>query len=223
MYSKPVILAGTGLNAQVIDGFLRECFGVRAVAFTVDGSHIASDSFLDRPLVALERVAEIFPPESHVAVNCIGYNGMNRVRGRISAALHDAGYTLPGFVHPSASIGHGTMIGRNPIVAQGVLIEPCSRIGDDVVFWTGAYLGHHSTVADRVYFGPRAAVAGTVDIGANAFIGANATVRSKTAVGEFCLIGAAAYVGRDLPARSVVRPPRSTVEHDASDAFDRFH
>jgi sugar O-acyltransferase (sialic acid O-acetyltransferase NeuD family) len=217
------LIAGTGLSAEVILNFIEvDQMGV-IEGFVVDGAFASGHEFLGRPLVALNGVEKHFPPRMFCAVNCIGYNNMNRVRGRISAGLRALGYDMPGFVHPSAMLAKSNAYGSNLIAMQGVVVEPCTHIGDDVVLWSACYVGHHSRIGDRVYVGPRAVIAGTVTIGDNSFIGANATVRSKTSVGSKCLVGAASYVRRDLKDRAVLLPPKSEVSERTSDDFDTFH
>lgn len=195
----------------------------QVVAFTVDRDHLSAPEMQGRPVVPLDEIAGRYPPEAHCVVNCIGYNNMNEVRGRISAFCREAGYTMPGFVHPSATLAQDSCYGSNLIAMQGVIVEPCCCLGDDIVLWAGCYVGHHSVVGNQVYIGPRAAVGGTVTIGDNAFIGMNATVRSKIHVGSRCLVGAGSYLHHDLADRAVLMPSRSVVLDKKSDGFTYFH
>ena len=222
-YEHPIVVAGTGLNAEVIASVIEgESMGT-VVAFAVDRDHIKEPSMLGRPVIALEDMAALYPPSSHCVVNSIGYNHMNRVRGRVSSFCRESGYILPGFVHPSADLSADLKYGSNLIAMQGVVVEPCTKIGDDVVMWAGCYVGHHSVLGDRIYVGPRAAVGGTVTIGDNAFIGMNASVRSKIRIGARALVGAGSFVSQDLADGAVIVPARSVILDKTSDGFAYFH
>ncbi len=216
-------MAGTGLNAQVITAFIEETGVGEVVAFTIDGDCIADPEFLGRPVVALEELPARYPADRCCIVNSIGYNSMNETRRRISAALRQQGYDLPGFIHPSAMIDPSVRFGSNFIAVQGVIVEPFVIIGDDVTLWSGCYAGHHTVIGAGVYIGPRATVPGTVQIGENAFIGANATIRSKITIGERCLIGAGAYVHEDVAAKTILKAPVAIPASRNSDNITYFN
>lgn len=222
-YDRPVIVAGTGLNAQVISSFIEGAGAGTIAAYTIDGDHIETPEYLGRPVVPVERLSTLYPPDRHYVVNTIGFNRMNDTRARISAIVRRQGFTMPGFIHPTAIIDETARFGSNLIAVQGVIVEPFVVLGDDVTLWSGCYVGHHSAIGSNVYIGPRATVPGTVVIEDNAFIGANATIRSKITIGARCLIGAASYVHEDTPSRTVLKARGAVRSRRTSDDFDYFH
>lgn len=221
-YTRPIVISGTGLNAEVITTFIEEAKMGDVAAFTIDGEYVDRQEYLGRPVVALEELPERFPAEQYCVVNCIGYNSMNDTRRRISNTLRQQGYELPGFIHPSALIDPSVQFGSNFIAVQGVIVEPFVSIGDDVTLWSGCYVGHHSVIDSGVYIGPRAVLPGTVKVGENVFIGANATIRSKISIGARCLIGAGAYVHQDVPAKAVLKAKAAVQSKQSSDDFTYF-
>lgn len=222
-YSHPVIIAGTGLNSEVMTAFIENSKLGTVCAFAIEEKYIVEKTFLDRPIVSIEQLEKKYSPTKHELVNTIGYNNMNETRERVSGILKAKGYTLPGFIHPSTSIDPTVETGDNFIAVQSVTVEPFTTIGDNVTLWAGCYVGHHSKLGNNVYVGPAAAIAGTVTIADNSFIGMNATVRSKVKIGTRCLIGAGAFINKDVPAKKVMKPNPAVASTKTSDDYQFFN
>ena len=209
LYTKKVIILGTGDNAELLRFFIKDCGMGEVEAFAVDRQFIEESVFCDLPVVALDDLPRVHPPSSHCVVNAVGYRQMNALRSRMSRDVKAMGYEMPGFVHPSAEVASNVRTGANFIAFEKVVVEPFTTIGDDVFLWGGVFIAHHCCVDDACFFAPRAALAGNVVVGKKCFVGANATVRARVTLAEQCLIGAGACISRSTEPGTIYRPPPS--------------
>lgn len=92
------------------------------------------------------------------------------------------------------------------------MIQPYSRIGNNVIVWSGNHLGHHSVIEDNCFIASQAVVSGNVRIGGNSFVGVNATIRDNLKVGKYNLIGAGAVILKDTLDYEVYAAKGSTVK-----------
>ena len=119
------------------------------VAFTLDASHRDRDEFHGLPVVDFEHVQDTHPPDRHELLVSISYQQGNRLRER---KFHDArakGYRLTTWVSGRASVPPGVEIGENCMVFEDNTIQPFTRIGDDVILWSGNHLGHVVLIDDN--------------------------------------------------------------------------
>jgi UDP-3-O-[3-hydroxymyristoyl] glucosamine N-acyltransferase len=77
---------------------------------------------------------------------------------------------------------------------NNVSIHPRVRLGNDVFVWSGAMIGHHSTIGDHCWLTSCANISGVVTVGRSCFFAVNATVAHNVVIGDECFIGANALV-----------------------------
>lgn len=135
------------------------------------------------------------------AIVAIGTNG---VRRGFAAQLDGWGFELVNAVHPSANIAPTANIGRNVVIAAGVLVCAHCQIADSVILNTGCIVDHESMVGNASHICPGARIAGRVTIEAGAFIGIGATVIQSLRVGYESTVGAGAVVIHDVAPMSTV-------------------
>lgn len=204
-----VVIFGTGSFAQVLHFYLDVDSDYRVVAFTATTEIGAGDTFCGKPLVPFGKVSQLFPPEDHSMFVAVGYRKLNRVRAEYYHEARSLGYDLITYVSSKAIHWADTMIGDNCCILEGTTIEPFVSIGNDVVFWSGSHIGHHSSVDDHCFLASDVVIPGHTRIGRNCFIGVNATLRDGITVGDGCLIGAGATLMGDTNPGEVFLGPRS--------------
>src|SRR5262249_44581290 len=84
-------------------------------------------------------------------------------------------------------------------------IQPFTRIGDNVVLWSGNHIGHHSTISDHVFVTSHVVVSGHCSIGPNCFLGVNATLRDGLTLAEGTLVAMGACLTHDTEAWGVYK------------------
>jgi sugar O-acyltransferase (sialic acid O-acetyltransferase NeuD family) len=216
---RDVVLFGLGNIGQVVHYYMTEEGGPRVVAFTCDREFLDRDAFLDLPVVPFDEVQDAYPPDRFDMFVALGYQRMNDLR---SVRLNEArakGYATPSFVHPKASIAQDLVLGEHCLVLNDVCIQPQVRLGDNVFVWSGALLGHHSTIDRDSWISSHACIAGDVAIGRNCFVGLNATVGNNVSIGDECFLGANALVIRDVGDQRVVVQDSSQVLNVTPERF----
>lgn len=133
------------------------------------------------------------------------------VRERIVRRLAEeaaAPVDLPALVHPDATVGEDVELGEGTVVAPGVRLSACIRVGAHVHLDQNVTVGHDTVVGDFARLNPAACVSGDVTLGRGVLVGANATVLQGRSVGDHAVVGAGAVVTRDVPgSRTVIGVP----------------
>lgn len=131
-----------------------------------------------------------------------GHRGHDRLA--IQQAFLDRGLRLASVTHPlasvspSASLGVGTQVLAQAVVAAG------ARVGEACIINHKASLDHESFLGDGGHLAPGATVCGCVSLGSNVMVGAGAVVLPRLSIGDNVLIGAGAVVIDDIPSGVVV-------------------
>jgi sugar O-acyltransferase (sialic acid O-acetyltransferase NeuD family) len=198
-----VVVFGDGPVGEVVHAYLGHDSPYEVVAFTVDGSHLRSSTKRGVPVVAFERVQDLFPPDDVGMIVALGWREMNQLRAARYEAARSLGYQLISYVSTAATVAPGVEIGDNCIVLDGTIVQPFATIGADVVLWSGSHIGHHSRIGDHCFVSPHALVASDVTMGSHCFVGASATIRDGIDVERETLIGAGALIMKDTRPREV--------------------
>lgn len=129
--------------------------------------------------------------------------GRNDIRKKIAAIapkqfgwktlIHPSTY-----VHPSASIGEGT------VIFAGAIIQPDARIGKHCIVNTGVTIDHDCDIGDYVHLAPGTHLAGGVTIGEGAFLGIGTNVIQEMAIGDWVTVGAGGVVVTPISANKIV-------------------
>lgn len=137
--------------------------------------------------------------------------GENSVRARVAELPADwvVAQHETAFVHPSVSVGGGTLI------CAGVVIQPDTRIGQHVIANTSCSIDHDCIVQDFAHIAPGVTLTGGVHIGEGAFVGAGSTILPGVKIGAAATIGAGSVVLRDVDAGAkVVGVPARNLAND---------
>lgn len=214
---KKLLIFGTGDIAQIAADYFTADTDYNVIAFTVDASYITSDEFHGCPVVPFEKVAALYPPESHDMFVALSYSGMNDLRAMKCKAAMDAGYFLPSYISPKATYLSKYPPGFNCFIFEDNTIQPYVKIGDNVTIWSGNHIGHHSTIESNNFISSHVVISGHCTIKSNCFLGVNSTIGHQVVVNRFTLLGAGSCISKDtdeygvyVPARTVKLDKRST-------------
>lgn len=123
--------------------------------------------------------------------------GANRIRANLVEALE---LTWTSVVHPSAIVHPSVSIGPGSVVCAGAVVQPGTRIGRHVIVNTSASVDHDCELGDFAHIAPGAHLAGDVHIGTGTLIGIGSAVVPEVIVGDWATVGAGAAVTGNLPA-----------------------
>lgn len=191
---KPLILFGTGKIAEVLLYFFRHHSDREVVACTVDAPYMSGNEWRGLPVVPFDAISHEYPATQCDMFVALGYHDMNRLREKKCEEARALGYMLASYIHPDAGVPKDLVHGDNCFVMNQALIHPCVRLGNNVFVWSGAMVGHHSTIGDNCWLTSCANLSGSVSAGQNCFFAVNSTVGHNVTLGEACFLGANALV-----------------------------
>ncbi len=203
----PVVILGAGGHGRVVlDALLAE--GRRRVVGFLDNCPDLHGRRIDGlpVLGGLEKLAELH--RSGQVAGIIVAIGDNGVRRGLAREIRRIGVPLISVVHPSATLAESVTLGRNVLVAAGVVVCAHCQIGDSVILNTGCVVDHQTSVGEGAHICPGVRVGARCRIEPGAFVGVGATIVPRTTVGCEAVVGAGTVVTDPVePMTTVVGVP----------------
>lgn len=192
-----IVIAGAGGHGRVVLDILR-AQGAHTVRGFLDANQDLHGARVDGvPVLGhLNLLAKL---KSSGVAGAIVAIGDNRVRRRYAEKLHEAGLELINAVHPSAVLSSTVSLGRNIVIAPGVIVCVGAALRDSVILNTRATVDHECEIGEAVHVAPGVTLAGRVRVGEGAFIGIGANVLPCMTIGAYAIVGGGALVRRDVP------------------------
>lgn len=148
-------------------------------------------------ITGFDTIAEV-PTELEAGFMILPAVGSAEVRRRLCE--HAARHRLATLVAPTATLGHGAVVGPGTFVGHHAHIGPYTQIGDGVIVNTGAIVEHDCVVGSYSHVSVNATIAGRCTIGEMAMIGAGAVLIDGVTIADDVTIGAGATVVCSLHA-----------------------
>ena len=207
--SLPVIIVGGGDHAKVLVSTL--LLLQRRVLGFVD----------PKPLLPLLGIANLgdddgvftHPPDRVRLVNGIGSIESTVLRQAVYEKFREKQYIFDTVIHPSAIVAPEVHIEDGVQIMAGSVVQPGSRLGENVIINTGARVDHDCVIDAHSHVAPGVTLSGHVYIGKGAHVGTGASIIQGIKVNAGGIVGAGAVVIDDVPAgATVVGVPAKTVE-----------
>lgn len=205
---RKLVIYGTGQIASLAHYYFTNDSSYEVAGFTVDAAYVHTREFLGLPVVDFESLPKIFPVGDFEVFVAIGYSKQNRIRRDKYMEMKRLGYSLASYISSSASI-MSNEIGENCFILENNVIQPFSKVGDNVTIWSGCHIGHHSTIANHCFLASHIVVSGNVSINESCFVGVNATIRDGLSIGAECVLGAGTLLLHDASDYGVYRADES--------------
>jgi UDP-3-O-[3-hydroxymyristoyl] glucosamine N-acyltransferase len=208
---KPLILVGDSVFAEIAFEFFQFDSEFEVVAFSVEREFLKREEMFGRPVVAFEELPEIYSPAHHSIFVAIVFTQFNRLRTRLYCESKTKGFAIASYLSSAAQIRPKTVIGEHCFICEDTVIQPFTRIGRNVVIWSGNQICHRCSLEDNVFVLPNCIISDGVTIGVNSIIGANVTVGSDRIIGKDSYLGPAVLIETDVPEASIIeRMPNGT-------------
>lgn len=217
-----MIIFGTEKFGEIAHYYLEHDSEYRVVAFTIDGAYIREKHFRGLPVVPFEEAVSLYPPDRFSMLVAIGYSKLNSIREKKYYEAKSKGYRLINYVCSKATVWGDVEIGDNSFIFENQVIQPFSRIGNDVILWSGNHLGHDVIIGDHTWVSSHVVISGGVKVGSKCFIGNNVTIRDGVTIGNESIIGAGSVILKDVKEKSVyIAEPTKPYRLD-SEQFERM-
>jgi sugar O-acyltransferase (sialic acid O-acetyltransferase NeuD family) len=217
-----VVVFGAGKIAEEAFTYLTNDSAHDVVAFTVDGEHVSSKEKFGLPVLAFEDVEAAYPPSDFSMFVAVGYQELNKFRARKCEEAQAKGYELVSYVSSRAANVGEVAVGYNCFILEFAVIQPWSRIGNNVFLWSSNHVGHHATVGDHCYIAGNAVISGNTVVEPYCFVGVGANIGHEITIGAESFLGAGTLVTKDVEPRSVHIAPDTTKFRLDSPSFLRL-
>lgn len=201
-----VIIFGERDFAELAHFYLTTDTEHQVAGFTVNREYMPTNQkVFGLPVFPFEDLRETCPPESFALFAPMSHRRMNRCRAAIYQAGKSWGYRFVSYISSRATVFHSDRIGDNCFILENNTIQPFVTIGNNVVLWSGNYIGHHSLIADHVFFSGHVAVGGHCTVAQYSFFGVNSAIRDGVHIREGTLVGMSACITRDTTAWGIYK------------------
>lgn len=200
-----VIIFGLQDYAELAHYYLEKDSPHSVVAFCVNRQYIPDDAeFRGLPVIAFEDVLHTHHPAEFSFFAPMSPKDMNRARESVFNHIRAKGYRMISYVSSKATT-FDNEIGENCFILEDNTLQPFTRIGNNVVLWSGNHIGHHGNIQDHVTMTSHVVMSGHCDIGAYSFLGVNATLRDGITLGEGTFVVMAAAIMNSTQPWSVYK------------------
>ena len=182
-----VIIFGLNDLAELAHYYLTTDSEYIVAGFTVNKEYLTESTFKDLPVVAFEELEQHFPPNQYLLFSPMTGVKMNNVRKKIYLEGKEKGYTFASYISSKATVCHNE-IGENCFILEDNTLQPFTKIGNNVVMWSGNHIGHHGKIDDHVFFTSHVVLSGHCHVKERAWFGVNSTIRDGVTIGEGSLI-----------------------------------
>lgn len=215
---KPLIIWGAGGHACVVADIIKQEGKYNIVGFIDDvnkarwGSQFCGSAILG----GKEQLENL--TENGIKNIILGF-GDNNARLRLSELARSRGFCLALAIHPKAILASDINIGNGTVVCAGAVVNPASKIGENVIINTSAGIDHECVIEDGAHIGPGVHLGGRVHVGRGTWVGIGATVVDRVCLGEGSIIGAGAVVLHDIPPGVVAYGVPAKVVREVQDGL----
>jgi sugar O-acyltransferase (sialic acid O-acetyltransferase NeuD family) len=187
-----IIIFGTKDVASMAKFYFEKDTQHKAVAFTMDGNYIKESMCEGLPVIPFEEIQEQLSSDSHAMFVPVCDN---KLREKKANEAKNKGYKLTSYIHSSAVCYAD--LGENCFVMENNTIQPYVKVGNNVIFWSGNHIGHHSTIMDNVFFTSHVVLAGHCVVEPYCYLGINSTIKDNLRLAEGTFVAMSACVTKN--------------------------
>jgi carbonic anhydrase/acetyltransferase-like protein (isoleucine patch superfamily) len=86
---------------------------------------------------------------------------------------------------------------ENCFILENNVLQPFSRIGNNVTLWSGNHIGHRTVVKNHVFISSHCVISGFCEIRESCFLGVNATIGNNVTLSEDNFIGMGSVISKN--------------------------
>jgi sugar O-acyltransferase (sialic acid O-acetyltransferase NeuD family) len=203
MFTNNIIIFGVNDLAELSHFYFHNearfgCNDPLPVAFTINKEFIKEPTFKGLPVIPFEELEAHYSPLEYKLFAPLTDNIL---REKIYNEGKEKGYKFISYVS-SKCTNFASEIGENCFILEDNTLQPFTKIGNNVVLWSGNHIGHHGKIEDNVFFTSHVVMSGHCHIKKGTFIGVNACIRDGIIIEENCIIGMGSVVTKNTESNS---------------------
>lgn len=216
---KKLVIVGAGETASNAYEYFTYDSEYDVVAFAVSKVFRNGDVFHNCPLIDFEDMELRYPPDEYDAFVALGYGHLNRDRTKLYHLTKEKGYRLASYLSSRAFIWRNVEIGENCFILANNTLEPFTKVGNNVVMWSGNHLGHSSIIKDNCFIASQVVISGFCEIGANTFIGVNAAIADNIKIASDNYIAMGCVINKDTQENAIYKGNPAVISKISAKAF----
>lgn len=192
-----LIVVGAGQTSEVLKFYISKEYGddfPMVSTLTDDHLHLGNLSS-NSSILPMSECLSKFPKFGWMVA--ISYQSRNVARGKVFSQLVSENQRICSYWHPKASIWSREILQPNQVMLENVVVQYGASVGANTFLWSGAHIGHHSTLGNDCFVASGSTISGSTSIGSNAFLGVNSFVADGVTAGRFLYVGAGAGLVAD--------------------------
>jgi sugar O-acyltransferase (sialic acid O-acetyltransferase NeuD family) len=197
MFSKPVIIVGSGGHAKVVFDALH-LSGFKVLGFVTPDMDAGLD-FCDKKILGADSVIRQYSQNEVNLANGIGSVPGENNRWNVANKMREWGYSFVTVIHPSAVVARDVILKEGVQLMAGVIIQSKTVIGRDSIINTGAVIDHDCKIEENCHLAPRTVCSGGVIMGKNVYFGTGSVAIERVSIGRNSLIAAGSVVYKNIP------------------------
>jgi sugar O-acyltransferase (sialic acid O-acetyltransferase NeuD family) len=205
MKNKKLVIVGIGETANLAYEYFTNDSEYEVLAFAVEQEYIIENSFLDLPVLAIEKMTDNFPINEYYVFIAVSSTKFNRLRTRLYKRCKGLGYKVASYVSSKAFVWHNVEIGENCFILENNTIQPFVKIKDNVTLWSGNHIGHRTVIQDNCFITSQVVISGFCDIGKNCFIGVNSSIADNVNIADDCLISLGSVISENTDENGIYK------------------
>ena len=203
MKNKKLVIIGTGETAHLAYEYFTFDSEYEVIAFSVNKQYIKENTFLNLPVVEFENLEKFYPPSKYFVFVALASGKLNRDRIKMYNLTKEKGYIFASYISSKAFVWHNVEIGENCFILEDNTLQPFTKVGNNVVMWSGNHLGHRSEIKDNCFITSHVVICGCSTIEENCFLGVNSTIADYVTIKKDNFIAMGAVVNKKTKENSV--------------------
>lgn len=200
-----IVIVGIGETANLAYEYFTHDSNFDVVAFAADKNYITDSEFCGLPVVEIDDLQSLYPPNKYHAFVACGSGQLNYQRKNLYQRIKKMGYGFVSYISSRAFVWHNVKIGENCFIMEDNTLQPFTKVGNNVVMWSGNHLGHQSEIMDNCFITSHVVISGFCKIGENTFMGVNSCVADGVSVAKDNFIAMGCVINKDTEGNAVYR------------------
>lgn len=195
--NKKLIIIGTGETANLAYEYFTHDSEYEVVAFSVNKNYIKETTFKGLPVLEFENVENTYSPNEYYAFVAMAGEKLNQNRTKMYVATKNKGYKMASYISSKAFVWHNVQIGENCFILEDNTLQPFTKIGNNVIMWSGNHLGHQSVIKDNCFITSHCVICGFCEIGENCYLGVNSSIADEVRIADNNFISMGASISKN--------------------------
>lgn len=219
--NKKIVIIGIGETANLAYEYFTYDSDFDVVAFAVDGEYIQQDTFKNLPVVSIDEIVTLYPSHLYYVFVAFGSGELNYQRTKMYHRIKALGYKCASYISKQAFVWHNVEIGENCFILEDNTLQPFTKIGNNVIMWSGNHIGHQSKICDNCFITSHVVISGFCEIGENTFIGVNSSVADGIKIAKDNFIAMSSSINKNTLENSIYRGNPSIIAPISAKKFCR--